>query len=121
MPTLNLKGQPRGEEPLPYTYPILIDILLALVLLLSKVLIMRKIANLLTSLILAAWIAAIAIISIQNITPISLKFFVFESIQIPFGIVLAFSVGIGAIAAAIVPILGQQGRGQREQYFYEEE
>lgn len=82
---------------------------------------MRIIANLLTSLILAGWIAAIAIVSIQNITPISLKFLAWETIEIPFGIVLAFSVSIGAIAGAIAPILWQLAGGQREQYFYEEE
>ncbi len=82
---------------------------------------MKTIANLLTSLILAGWIAAIALLSIQNITPVSLKFLTLETIQIPVGIVLAFSVGIGLVAGAIVPILAPQARGQREQYFYEAE
>ncbi len=82
---------------------------------------MKTIANLLTSIILAAWIAAIAILSIQNITSISLKFLVFQTIQMPLGIVLAFSVGIGAIAGAIVPVLWQLADGQRERYYEEEE
>lgn len=88
---------------------------------LSAILIMKTIANLLTSIILAAWIAAIAILSIQNITSISLKFLVFQTIQMPLGIVLAFSVGIGAIAGAIVPVLWQLADGQRERYYEEEE
>lgn len=88
---------------------------------LSAILMMRTITNLLTSIILAGWITAIAILSIQNITPISLKFLTWEAIEMPFGIVLAFCVGIGAIAGAIAPLLWQLAGGQREQYFYEEE
>jgi lipopolysaccharide assembly protein A len=88
---------------------------------LSAILIMKTIANLLTSIILAAWIAAIAILSIQNIRLISLKFLVFQTIEMPLGIILAFSVGIGAIAGAIAPILWQLANGKRERYYEEEE
>ncbi len=77
---------------------------------------MKTIANLLTSLILAAWVSAIAILSIQNITAVSLKLLTFESIQLPLGIVLAFSVGVGAIGGAIAPLVWQLSEGQREQY-----
>ena len=82
---------------------------------------MKTIANLLTSIILTVWIAAIAILSIQNITPISLKFLVFQTIQIPLGIVLAFSVGIGAMAGAIAPVLWQLANGQRERYYEDDD
>lgn len=82
---------------------------------------MKTIANLLTSIILAAWIAAIAILSVQNFTPISLKFLMFQTIQIPLGIVLAFSVGVGAIAGAIAPVLWQLADKKRERYYEEEE
>lgn len=82
---------------------------------------MKTITNLLTSLILAGWVGAIAILSIQNITPVSLKFLVFQTIEIPFGIVLAFSVGIGAIAGAIIPLVWQLAEGKRPQYYEEEE
>jgi uncharacterized integral membrane protein len=77
---------------------------------------MKSIANLLTSLILAGWIGAIAILSIQNITSVSLKFLAFETIQLPVGIVLAFSVGVGAIGGAILPVLWQSAGRQRVQY-----
>ena len=77
---------------------------------------MKSIANLLTSLILAGWIGAIAILSIQNITLVSLKFLAFETIQLPVGIVLAFSVGVGAIGGAILPVLWQSAGRQRVQY-----
>jgi len=68
---------------------------------------MKNFANLVTSLIVAGWIGVIAILSIQNITPISLKFLNFETIQLPVGIVLAFSVGLGLIGGAIAPVLWQ--------------
>ena len=51
---------------------------------------MRTIANLLTSTVLACWVVAIAVLAVQNAEPVSLKFLTFESIQIPFGLVLAF-------------------------------
>ncbi|EDZ93125.1 conserved hypothetical protein [Limnospira maxima CS-328] len=54
-----------------------------------------------TSLILAVAIAAVAILSVQNATPVSLQFMIFESINIPVGVVLAFSLAIGLIAGAI--------------------
>jgi hypothetical protein len=78
---------------------------------------MKTIANLLTSLVLAAWLGAIAILSIQNIALVSLRFLNYETIQIPVGIVLAFSVGIGAIAGAIAPALWGLAGGRRERYY----
>jgi uncharacterized integral membrane protein len=72
---------------------------------------MNSIFPLLTSSILAIWILAIAIFSVQNATPVSLKFLAFESIQIPVGVVLAFCVAIGAIGGAIaLPILRKNAR-----------
>ena len=76
---------------------------------------MKTIANLLTSLILATWVSAIAILSIQNITPVSLKFLTSETIQLPVGIVLAFSVAVGAIGGAIAPVLWQLSGRQQAQ------
>ncbi|NEO63618.1 MAG: LapA family protein [Moorea sp. SIO4G2] len=67
----------------------------------------RILTNLLTSLIVAIWISAIAIFSIQNITEVSVKFLVFESIDLPIGVVLAVSVGIGLLGGAIAPLVWQ--------------
>lgn len=59
-----------------------------------------------TSFIVAFWVSAIAIIAIQNATPVSLTFLFFESISIPIGLIIAFSVAIGLIIAALFkPIL----------------
>ncbi|QLE56193.1 LapA family protein [Nostoc sp. TCL26-01] len=71
---------------------------------------MKTFANLFISLVVAIWIMAIAIISVQNATPVSLKFLTFQSIQIPVGLVLAFSTGMGLIAMAILqPLWGVAG------------
>lgn len=81
---------------------------------------MKAFANLLTSLIIAGWISAIAILSIQNFTPVSLKFLGFETIQLPVGIVLAFSVAVGVVGGAIAPVIwqlaGKQGGYEEDDY-----
>lgn len=64
---------------------------------------MKALINLFTSLIVATWIGAIAILSVQNATLVSLRFLNLESIQLPIGIILAFSVAIGVIVGAIIP------------------
>ena len=61
--------------------------------------------NLLLSLILAGWVGAIAILAVQNATPVSLRFLQFQSIQIPLGVILAFSLGAGLLCMAIVRLL----------------
>lgn len=71
-----------------------------------------KIANILTSLVLASWVVAIAILSVQNATPVSLKFLNFQSIQIPVGLVLAFSASVGIVGMALVQPLWYAGSGQ---------
>lgn len=74
---------------------------------------MKPIANLLTSLVLAIWVVAIAILSVQNATLVSLKFLNFESIQLPVGLVLAFSAGVGIVGMALIqPLWSLAGSGQ---------
>jgi uncharacterized integral membrane protein len=63
---------------------------------------MKSFANFLISLIVAIWVVAIAILSVQNFEPVSLKFLTFQSIKIPVGIVLAFSAGVGLIGVSIL-------------------
>lgn len=46
-----------------------------------------------------------AILSVQNATPVALKFLGYESIKLPVGLVLAFGASVGAISgAAIAPL-----------------
>jgi uncharacterized integral membrane protein len=48
-------------------------------------------------LIVAFWISAIALISVQNATPVSFQFLGFQSVQIPLGLVIAFSAALGMV------------------------
>jgi uncharacterized integral membrane protein len=67
---------------------------------------MKVIAPILTSLIVGLLASGIAILSVQNATPISLKLVNFESIPLSIGVILAFSFSIGAFLAAILlPLL----------------
>jgi len=58
--------------------------------------------NLFSSLLIAAWLVVIAVISIQNVTDVSLHFLVFESINIPVGVVMAMSVAAGIVAQPLL-------------------
>ena len=57
---------------------------------------------------IAGWIVAIAIFSIQNIQNVSLKFLVWQSIQFPIGVLLALCVGIGFLIGSLLPVLWQR-------------
>jgi uncharacterized integral membrane protein len=61
--------------------------------------------------VLALWVVAIAILSVQNATPISLQFFGLSSIQIPVGVMLAFFAAGGMVVAVV---LGQPGKGRSQ-------
>lgn len=76
---------------------------------------MKVAINLLISGIVAIWIGVIAVVSIQNITPISLRFLFLRSIEIPLGVVLALSVGVGLSAGAIAPLLLPKPPPQEEE------
>lgn len=58
--------------------------------------------KLIAALLLAVWVAAIAILSAQNGTPISLQFFGLRSIQIPLGMLLAFFAAASMVGTALV-------------------
>lgn len=65
---------------------------------------MKSLTTLIISAILAVWIMTIAILSVQNATPVTLKFLAYESIRLPVGVVLAFSAAAGAIVGAIIAL-----------------
>ncbi len=77
---------------------------------------MRVLRNFLASLMLAGWLIAIAVLSIQNVTPISLRFFTWQSVELPFGVALAFSVSTGVVIGAFLPLLpgGRRARSRRQ-------
>ena len=78
---------------------------------------MKFIANLFNSLIMAGWIGAIAIFSIQNIQLVSLQFFGYESIQLPVGILLAFCLSMGLILGSFLSLFWQKDNKSRRRSY----
>ena len=66
---------------------------------------MKFFADFVSSLIFTFWLIAIAIFSIQNIQLVSVKFFVWQSIQLPVGVLLAICAGCGMILGSLLPLL----------------
>lgn len=65
---------------------------------------MRQIGTFISMILMAAWLGAIAIVSIQNIEIVSLKFLIWESVKLPFGVLLALSVGTGLMIGGLLPV-----------------
>lgn len=59
-------------------------------------------SRLFTSLITAFWVSAIALIAIQNATPVSLRFLGLQSVEVPIGLVVAFSASLGMVGTALI-------------------
>jgi uncharacterized integral membrane protein len=53
--------------------------------------------NFIISTIAAGWVVILALISVQNASVVSLKFLVWQSIELPWGLILAGAVGIGLL------------------------
>jgi lipopolysaccharide assembly protein A len=62
--------------------------------------------NLIISAIAAAWVVVIALLSVQNASLVSLKFLFWQSIDLPWGLVLAGMVGVGFTIGGCLPLLG---------------
>ena len=57
----------------------------------------------------AVWIVAIAILSVQNATPVAVQFLGLKSVELPLGVVLSFCAAGGMlIAAGLVLLLRSQ-------------
>jgi hypothetical protein len=82
---------------------------------------MRILIPIAISLVMATWVMAIAIVSVQNATPVSLKFLMFLSIQIPVGLLLAFSMGVGLIGMALLQPLWDIGSFEQSQSQWNED
>lgn len=74
---------------------------------------MNSFTNLLSSLIMAIALVAIAIFSIQNVDDVSVKFLTLESITIPVGILLVFCSAMGLILGWLIPILFSRPKTRR--------
>jgi uncharacterized integral membrane protein len=57
--------------------------------------------KLLTVVIPAVLVIAIAILSVQNATPIQLSFLAFRSVALPFGVWLGFCLALGMVGTAV--------------------
>ncbi|NET24880.1 DUF1049 domain-containing protein [Okeania sp. SIO1I7] len=79
----------------------------------------KFISPILCSIILALWVSGIAIFSVQNSTEISLRFIAFQSIDMPVGVILAFSVSVGVIISSILlpPLFGIGQTKERQEDF----
>jgi lipopolysaccharide assembly protein A len=58
---------------------------------------MSSFTNLIISTIAAVWIVTIALVSVQNASIVNLKFLFWQSIDLPWGFVLAGAVGVGFV------------------------
>jgi len=70
--------------------------------------------KLLLVLVPAIWIVAIAILSVQNATPVAIKFLGLQSVELPVGVVLSFlAAGSMVITAGLWWLLAQGRRRSR--------
>jgi lipopolysaccharide assembly protein A len=69
--------------------------------------------NLIISAIAAVWIMLIALLSVQNASLVSLKFLFWQSIDLPWGLVLAGMVGVGFMIGGCLPLLGTNPTNKR--------
>lgn len=64
----------------------------------------------LTAATFALWVVAIAILSVQNATPVSIRFLAFRSVPLPFGVVLSIGAAGGMLLTAAVLSLASNGK-----------
>lgn len=77
-------------------------------------------ANAIAAILIAAfWSVVLPLIAIQNAEVVFLKFFMLQSVSLPLGLVLAFSVAFGMVATIAVRLLWQ-APSRRRSDFYEE-
>ncbi len=72
---------------------------------------MKSLTTFFAATLLAFWVGAIAILSVQNFSPVRLRFLNLQLFEIPIGLVLAFSVGLGLIGMAVLQPLLSLSRG----------
>ena len=69
--------------------------------------------QLLLALILALWVIVIAIVSVQNATPVAIEFLGLRSVELPVGVVLSFGVAGGLVVTALLIKVVRDRRPQR--------
>jgi len=53
--------------------------------------------------IMAAWMMVIALLSVQNATPVSLKFLIWQSVPLPLGFLLSIGLASGLLLGGVLP------------------
>ncbi len=66
---------------------------------------MKPFIHLIATLVVAFWVGAVALISVQNATPVSLQLFSMQMVAIPFGLLLALVAAIGMLGTALLYVL----------------
>lgn len=66
---------------------------------------LRNLSQLAIAVILAVGLSGLALLSIQNVTPVSLNLLMFQSIQLPVGLLLTFCMAGGLVMGALFPLL----------------
>ena len=81
---------------------------------------MKTIPLLAISFLVAILASAIGIISVQNAAPVALNFIFFKSIQVPVGLLLAMSISVGLIVAALLQPLWNISDSQNSRRKFQE-
>jgi uncharacterized integral membrane protein len=66
---------------------------------------MKPFIHLIATSIVALWVGAIALISVQNATPVTLQLFALQTVGLPFGLLLALTAIIGMVGTALLYFL----------------
>lgn len=66
---------------------------------------LRQLSQLVIALLLATGLTALTLLSIQNVSPATLTFLMFRSIQLPVGLLLVFSLAAGLVLGSLFPLL----------------
>jgi len=64
---------------------------------------MKVFGNLIITTIISFWLIVLPVFAIQNVVGVNLKFFFFESISIPLGILFCFCLVAGLFIGAFIP------------------
>jgi hypothetical protein len=78
---------------------------------------MKALISLIAASVVALWVAATALIAVQNATPVFLELAGQRSVELPFGLLLALSAGVGMVGVALLQplLLGRFGNGETEE------
>jgi uncharacterized integral membrane protein len=70
---------------------------------------MKSTTNLLAVLLLAVWLVVVAVVSVQNAQPVSLNAFGFQTVAIPFGLLLTFAAVSGMVGTIVLAPIFRPG------------